>query len=178
MNIETLSQENMKAVSELAKINLEISAGKEKLSEMKKNIGKFLSERDQQDRVRFDELLKESETTVKEIEKNNAEVHSFYNELKSYSGFLDEFCITIKSGFSQLNNEYLEFTELVEREMSKLSEIRKENEQTLKDIKLEKKDIEEKKKELQKQSEHIESQRATLKLSYEAEKKLFDKLKQ
>lgn len=177
MNLETINKENMKAVTELANINLEISAGKEKLSEMKKDIGKFLSERDQQDRVRFDKLLEESEETVKAIGKNNAKVNAFYNEIKSYSGFLNEFCTDIKSGFSQLNKEYIEFTELVEREMSKLSDIRKENEEMAKNIALEKKDIEKNKKDIEKERLHIQSQREALKNSYEAEKKLFDKLK-
>lgn len=177
MNLETLNQENMKAVQELAKINLEISAGKEKLSKMKESIDEFLIERDRQDRVRFDTLLKESKEIVNEIDKNNTKVHDFYNELKSYSGYLNEFCTNIKSGFSQLNNEYREFSELVESEMYKLSEIRKINDEITQNINLEKKQIDNNKKELEKEKLYIESQRETLKASYEAEKRLFDKLK-
>lgn len=177
MTLETINQENMKAVSELAKINLEISAGKEKLLDMKKDIGKFLSERDEQDRVRFDKLLEESSDLVEEIGKNHARVSSFYNNIKSYSGFLNEFCDSVKSGFSQLSNEHTEFTELVEREMSELSKIRKENDEIAKDIELDKKEIERQKKDIEKDKRHLESQREALKNSYEAERKLFDKLK-
>lgn len=162
MDITILNKETMDAMRELAKVNMEFSDAKIKLNTMKGEVQEFLDERDKKDKVRLDKLLKESSELVQEIRDNNAQVTTYFNELKAFSGFLNEFHEAITSISNDFKVDSERFMEFVKREELHLEETRKELHSQMEYISSEKTNIEINKKEIEKEKRLIESRQAQM----------------
>lgn len=171
MDITILDKQKMDVIRELAKVNVEFSDAKTTLNAMKENVQDFLKERDTQDKARLDNLLKESKELVNEIQNNHSQVTTFFNEVKSFSGFLVEFHEALQVITQSLRADSDEFVELVKREEMKLADTRHDIQKQLQIISSEKLEIEKSKQGLEKEKRLIESRQAQIKSALQVIKK-------
>lgn len=90
MNVHTLDHHTMEATRKLAEINGEISTGKATLEAMKRDLNAFLQERAILEQERLVQVFEDSKELVAEIGKEYETVTAYYNEIRSFSKFLQE----------------------------------------------------------------------------------------
>ena len=175
MNIETLEASKMESIRELANINSQISQGKVELSTMKKELQVFLDKREELGKERIKKLLEESSDIINQINANLSFVTNYYNEVRSFSVFLSEFHEQLIQIMQDMNKEGEGFMELVKKEETRLSSIRKEVETMQADMKEEQKQIKKDKDNIRKEHARIDARSKLLAQSYKELKKLWQK---
>ncbi len=101
-----LPQEQFKAMTELAEINVSISKGRAALSQLKVDTEKYLELRETAAHERVEKVLKESHEALKSTTQNQEELHAYAKDLSHFTLEL--------AGFSQeIVTLFHDFTERV-----------------------------------------------------------------
>lgn len=176
MTDEILSQEKMKIVKELADTNIKISEAKNILFKLQENETEYLEGREKKALHKIQEVLTNSAELLDQTQKNYESVHEFCKTISDYSDFLQDTHGKLQSLIELFNKR----NELWEEN------IRKQDEESARQkniIKQDTKSIEEREKrinvareDIKKEREHIQSQQATLLVSFQAEKDLWNKI--
>jgi hypothetical protein len=160
---QTLDKQMMESLRELANINGEISSGKAEIIQLKKGLEEFLENRKQLEQNTISAILEESKKTIQEINENKVFVQSYYNEVSSFSKFLKE----IYSSFNEMKDNFEKEQELwkltVSKDSKTLSEIKKEIDNNIRLLDIDKKYIADAKKQIAKDKEYITNQQNTIK---------------
>lgn len=106
---------------------------------------------------------KKVKKTIQEINENKVFVQSYYNEVSSFSKFLKE----IYSSFNEMKDNFEKEQELwkltVSKDSKTLSEIKKEIDNNIRLLDIDKKYIADAKKQIAKDKEYITNQQNTIK---------------
>lgn len=168
-----IEKDKMDTLKQLANVNIEISNGKAILQNLKDDIDDFLKERKVLETGVIDRVRIESKQIVDDIYKDFSKIHAYYNEIHSYTGFLQELQVNIHTQIGTFKETSKDFMEYIASEQNKLSELKKdiENDRLINKNELE--SIEKAKVQLNKERIHLESQQATLANSFRESKKLW-----
>lgn len=90
MEIKTIEQEKMTALTALANINVELTTAEGKLLNMKNTIEDYIRTREKMTEERVATILSESQGILNEAMRNYREIEQFYNSVVIFSGGLDK----------------------------------------------------------------------------------------
>lgn len=173
-----LEKDKMDTLKQLALVNIEISNGKAILQNLKYDIKDFLEKRELLEKDTIIRVYSESKGLIDEIQKEFSKIHAYYNEIRSYTVFLKELQSNIQSQISVFTETSGEFSQYIQEEFTKISELKKdlENDRLINKHELE--SLEKAKVQLAKDRLHLESRQETLATSFKEIKKLWKQPKQ
>jgi chromosome segregation ATPase len=166
-----LEKDKMDTLQRLAQVNIEISAGKAILQNLKVDVEDFLKEREILEKGVIDRVRVESKQIIDEIHKDFSKIDAYYNEIRSYTGFLKELQENIHTQVETFKETSQNFIEYIALEQHKLSEQRKDIQSDRNIIENELESIKKMKEQISKDTQYLESQQATLTNSYKEIKK-------
>ncbi len=171
-----LDKQNMEAVKELTNTSMKISEAKNLLFKLQEEETEYLVLREDKALAKIQKVLENSQDLIDKTHKNYESVHEFCKTVADYAEFLEkahEKFQDLLTMFEKRNEIWNENIRLQDEELSRQKSIIKKDTDS---IKVREKRIEESTRELKKEREHIESQQATLLVSYQAEKELWNKI--
>lgn len=125
MKTEEISQEKMEALKTLADTNVKIGEARGILSNLKAEEAVFLDEREKKALERVQQILDESEETLKEAFTNYEEIRKFFSNVSDFANFLLE----AYNDFQELKKTHDEYAQSWEKKVEStenhLAEIRK-----------------------------------------------------
>jgi len=149
-----LKKDEMDTLKQLANVNIEISNGKALLQNLKEDIDDFLKEREILEKGVIDRVYEESKDLIDKIHKDYSKVTAYYNEIRSYTGFLKELQDNIHLKIEEFTESSKEFTNYVKKEQNRLSELQKDLDSEKDIIKKQDESIKKDQKELIKDRNH------------------------
>lgn len=173
-----LEKDKMDTLKQLAEVNIEISNAKAILQNLKVNIQDFLEKRKLLEEDNIRKVYSESKGIIDEIQKEFSKIHAYYNEIRSYTVFLQELQSNIISQIDVFTENSEEFIQYIQGEFTKISELKKDLENDRIINKNEFDSIQKAKVQLSKDRKHLESQQDTLATSFKEIKKLWKQQKQ
>lgn len=173
-----LEKDKMDTLKQLAEVNIEISNAKAILQNLKSNIQDFLEKRKLLEEDTIRKVYSESKGIIDEIQKEFSKIHAYYNEIRSYTVFLQELQSNIISQIDVFTENSEEFIQYIQGEFTKISELKKDLENDRIINKNEFDSIQKAKVQLSKDRKHLESQQDTLATSFKEIKKLWKQQKQ
>lgn len=160
---QTLDKQMMESLRELAKINGEISSGKVEIIHLKKDLDRFLEERGRLENEKIQLILQESNETIKKIYENKDYVVNYFNEVKSFSKFLQDIHEVLNKSVESFKIEQELWDEKVKKDSKQFAGIKQELENQSIALKRDKEYIENSKKQIAKDREYIRNQQETIK---------------
>ncbi len=172
-----LEKDKMDTLKQLALVNIEISNSKAILQALKSEIKDFLEKRKLLEVDVINKVYIESKGLIDEIKKQFSKIHAYYNEIRSYTVFLEELQSNISLQIDIFKQNSKEFNRYIQNEFSTISELKKDLENDKLINKNEFESIEKTKIQLAKDRLHLESQQQTLANSFNEIKKLWKQQK-
>lgn len=160
--METVTQEKMKVLQEIAQINVLISQGKAELNALEDGKQEFFSKRDKELLDRIKQLLSESSDILDKTKSNYKEVHEFYVLMQSFSEFLHESHKNFSSMVNDFNRNHELYKKDIDHQYEELSRLRKEINLDIISLEKDKKFAIIKRKELEEEARLIADRRGAL----------------
>jgi len=125
MEIKIIDKEKMKVMESLAKTNLEVSAMKATLADLKKDEDDYIAKREKKALSRIEVLLKDSNDTLNDAYKNYNDIHNLSKSSSEFVAFLTEAHDDVKSLVEAFDRKTEAWEENIKGQEDKLKEVRK-----------------------------------------------------
>jgi len=157
---------------QLAQINIEITKGRATLASLKETLGAFLTERSELEKGVIKQVYEESKGLLDKIDANYLKVQVYYNEIRSYTTYLEETqdkLIKLLADFHESSEGFVKYSTLESDRLANMRNNLIEKENIIKNDEV---NIGEQRKDIDKQIIILNDKQTTIAQNYQALKRL------